>query len=499
MKNFLKSVIAVALSLPFAVAAETVAVEPGTLGTPGVEINPSVSVLTLTGRVNAADLSYVASTVSALELLDLSEAEIVAYKGEPLAGNLTSAPAGELPAYALSGLKARRVVLPSGLEAIGDGALMGSAIESIDIPASVKTVGMGAFAACTSLRSISVPASVVSLGSHLCDGCTRLESVEFGPADIPDAAFRDCTSLNSVSLPASLLTIGSEAFMGCEALDKILFPPTLTSIGSGAFERSGLRSLMFSYCHDLRTIGSRAFAHCPELTMVAMPSMVTEMGEAVFFDSHKLATLWLPASLFRLPDLALKGATGLVDTEHLLPPTVRSIGALAMAGMKNAESIKLPSALSYIGDNAFEGMTGLSQIDARELDEVPDLGTDVWAGVDQPNVALRVKPDLVNAFISAPQWKEFNISETGSTLIPENEATGAYRLRFESKVLIVESVRPVACAVLAEIDGTVVARFDPATPAESFSFDTSARSARLFILALVFADGSETAVKLLRP
>ena len=499
MKNFLKSVIAAVLSLPLSVAAETVAVVPGTLGTPDAVIDPSATVLTLTGQVNAADLSYVASTAKGLELLDLSGVEIVAYKGLPLAGNITSAPTGELPAYALSGLKARRVVLPEGLASIGDGALMGSSIESIDIPASVKSMGRGAFAACTSLKAITVPATVESVGSHLCDGCTALESVEFGPADIPSAAFRDCTALSSVSFPPSLLTVGDDAFMGCVSLNEVLFPPTLASIGSGAFERSGVRGITLTYCHDLRKIGSRAFSLCPELTIVKMPSMVADMGDALFFDCPRLATVWLPGSLSELPALTLKGASGIVDAEKLLPPTVRSIGALAMAGMNNAESVNLPSSLSYIGDNAFEAMTGLSQIDARELDEVPDLGSDVWAGVDQSNVALRVKPDLVNAFISAPQWKEFSISESGSTLITENVASGSYRLRFEAKVLVVESAIPVASAVLAEIDGTVVARIAPETPVESFSFDTSSREDRLYILAMAFEDGSESAVKLLRP
>lgn len=64
--------------------------------------------------------------------------------------------------YGLSG----HISLSSTITTIGDYSFGYTAIESIDIPESVTTIGNGAFNYCTSLKNVVVPASVTSIGSN---------------------------------------------------------------------------------------------------------------------------------------------------------------------------------------------------------------------------------------------------------------------------------------------------------------------------------------------
>jgi len=87
-------------------------------------------------------------------------------------------------------------------------------LTSVTIPNTVTSIGSSAFSGCRGLTSVSLPASLTSIG---------------------DSAFSGCSSLTSVSFPASLTWIGDSAFSGCSRLTSVNFPASLTSIGKEAF------------------------------------------------------------------------------------------------------------------------------------------------------------------------------------------------------------------------------------------------------------------------
>ena len=75
-------------------------------------------------------------------------------------------------------------------------------LTSANIPDTVTTIGVGAFASCTGLTSISLPANLTEIGKY---------------------AFYECTGLTSIRLPANLAQIGRGAFYGCEGLTSAVF------------------------------------------------------------------------------------------------------------------------------------------------------------------------------------------------------------------------------------------------------------------------------------
>ena len=94
----------------------------------------------------------------------------------------------------------------------------------------LKTIGggsssyYGAFSYCTALTSIEIPASVETIGASAFKGCSSLATVTFengsqlktiGGGSYSSGAFSDCTALTSIEIPASVETIEASAFKGC--------------------------------------------------------------------------------------------------------------------------------------------------------------------------------------------------------------------------------------------------------------------------------------------
>lgn len=459
-------------------------------------LSASAQTLTLTGEIDAARLNEIASSSQEISTLDLSGAVIVAYNGPRLAANRSYHPANVLPAYVLSGLKASKVILPQSITAIEDGALMGADITEITIPPTVTAIGQGAFAACTALKSISIPQTVARIGSHTFAGCTALTSATIGAKALPASTFADCTALSSVTLASGLDSIGADAFAGCTALSGISIPATVTSIGDRAFARSGLTALNLNNLSSLRHIGTQAFAHCLKLREVILPAQAS-LATGVFFDTPSLSAVALPASLKSLPDLTFKGSKSLIDAAELLPGQIDSIGRLALAGMLSAKHITLPKTLKYIDSEAFDNWKALQYIDATSLNAVPDLGDDVWRGIDKSKVFLDTDSEVTELFMAAPQWQEFAFDSSDITTVLSPVDDIQLNVRFEGLLLRIAATTHITAASLYDLAGRVVAYYKGAG-AESLTLDTAASAETFFILTVTLDNGQSGSIKLLR-
>lgn len=456
-----------AISAADGAAGQTFEVSPGELAARH-EVPAQSAVITVTGSIDASDLDYLVTAIEDVQTLDLSGADIVAYSGKKVGVNTYSSPANVLPAYIMAGLRVSHLMLPLSLTAIGDGALMDARLTEVDLPAGVESIGRDAFAQCRSLTRVALPEGVT---------------------EVADRAFEGCEQLAEVSLPSTLQTVGARAFLGCVSLQKLDMSGSLSSIGDEAFATSGLDAIALDGCAGLGKIGKRAFARCMHLESATLPSGAVNLGEGIFFECRSLNAVKLPDAAVVLPALTLKGAENLTEIE--LPEGMTEIGELAMAGMSAVEHLTLPPSLGHLAEGAMEGCTGVKEIDAMQLDAVPTLGDEVWAGVQQQDVTLRVREGLENSFLATPQWQEFAIGKSSITQLPGMKEDGSMiEVRFIGTMLAVSAPDVLKSVTLYGIDGRLLSVTDN-IDANSVNIETSRHPGAFFIIKIVTGTDSK--------
>lgn len=114
--------------------------------------------------------------------------------------------------------------VPDGIEYVGNRYYSGrDDFTEVTFAGSVKDIGVGAFADCTSLESIALPAGIGRIRKELFSGCTALKKVLIpsGVSTIGEWAFRGCCTLERIELPESVTEIAAEAFLSCPRLELI--------------------------------------------------------------------------------------------------------------------------------------------------------------------------------------------------------------------------------------------------------------------------------------
>lgn len=493
IKNLLSSAVFVAAGVVCAHGLEVEVTAPGTLSE-SVTDPSAVTQLTLSGTVNAADLYYIGMNMTGLTSLDMSRVTIDEYMGTVVMGR-TFYPAATLPYGVFMGLPLTSVTLPqqSGL-VISEGAFMNTSLTSLPTFENVDSIGQAAFAGCNSLQTLTMPKT--KMNSAVFADCTALTTVDMGTAtEIPALTFHGCTALTTINGAANIVSIGDRAFEGDTSLKTFDFGQNLRYVGSSAFAATGLTEIDMSRALKLEEINREAFADS-KLQSAILPDNVATIGDGVFFGNNSMKEIQLPAALITL------GEHSLVSTrlrEIKLPDNVEEIGAYALKGQTNITGIYLPPSLIYIGDNGMEGMTALSRIDVRDHTSVPELGENVWEGVNPSKVFVTVNANYINDFENALQWKDFNFNIiAGAEEIVDDQTAGRnVRGRFVGTDLQIESIgADIDIVRLFDTAGRLLLSVEPRST--TATIDTSDFPGGVFIVNIVLDDKTPATLKLAR-
>ncbi|OKZ02288.1 MAG: hypothetical protein BHV78_05860 [Bacteroides sp. CAG:1060_57_27] len=181
------------------------------------------------------------------------------------------------------------LVLPEGIEYIGDNAFINSTIETIQLPQSLVEIDQFAFSK-TNLTEIVIPENVEKIGAGAFDfegdesRISPLKKVTFKGNKIEvieSSTFSNCKSLEDINFPDGLKIIEDHAFEVCNSLTSVTIPDSVTEIGEGAFSTCGsLTDVIIG--NGVTSIGETAFTECWELTNVTIGSSIEFIGGRAF-------------------------------------------------------------------------------------------------------------------------------------------------------------------------------------------------------------------------
>ena len=254
--------------------------------------------------------------------------------------------------YAFSSTSLEQITMPDGLEVINSSSFSGcKSLLSIEIPQSVKEIGMFAFENCAKISSVVIPDQIKTLDSFAFGYCVNLRDVNLGASvdEIDGYAFNGCTSLQSfvvskdnnfytadggilyskdmttlVRCPLALysdemilgdeiLVIASNAFQDCKNIKKFKLPESLKEIGSSAFNRCTMESLIIP--NSVEKIGMFAFQNCTYLKNFSVPDAVEEIPSFMLAYCDSLEYLYIHANVKSIDSYAFVRAKKLNTIE----------------------------------------------------------------------------------------------------------------------------------------------------------------------------------------
>jgi hypothetical protein len=316
--------------------------EPGTLATVlGDEINDLDS-LVVRGPINADDFHtmWSGSFYGGLSVLNLEYAYI---DGNKLPKNAfwyqseQYTPGSEY----IDCILLRKVILPEGLEEIGEGAFS-YAINLVDInlPSSIRVIKRRCFSDCVSLN---VDPLIIPEGVE-----------EIGPM-----AFVNCKEMvGRVVLPTTLKKIDSGAFFQCK-ITECNFPEGLEEIGDAAFYSSRLKEAIIPNTCQTFT-GDCQFMLDYELEKVSLPEGLKVIPSSFVDDCIKLKEFIMPNSVEEIDNDAFWQCGSLQELH--LSSNLKSIGTTGLYYCKGLKIISFPATLENLGAECCEYLKSIESI-----------------------------------------------------------------------------------------------------------------------------------------
>ncbi len=277
----------------------------------------------------------------------------------------------------LSDESAKDIVIPENIGgravvSVADGAFRGTGIESVSVPATVKSFGLNAFELCASLGRVTLDSadsladasfenmysSPLCQGAELYVGDALVTEITFYGESVADYAYAGCRSLQSVKL-SGVKSVGIGSFNGCASLASIDFGASLESIGASAFSGNATASLNIP--ESVKSIGHSAFSGNTALVDAALPSGVTELSDRVFFGCSSLRNI-------NIDNITVIGIGAFYDCAALesvnISEKTSKIEEYAFYNCGGLKSVNIPenSSLEEIGEAAFRGCSALEAI-----------------------------------------------------------------------------------------------------------------------------------------
>lgn len=243
---------------------------------------------------------------------------------------------------------------------------------------TVTSIGEYAFFHCDELTSVTIPESVISIGdsAFMCLGLTKAEfgSIEAickinfdgfysNPACASHSLYIEGEEITELIIPESVASIGSYAFAGCSNLTSVKIPENVKSIYYNAFNGcSGLTKAEFASIESLCNISFNGSFSNP-----------LYYAHNLYINGEEIKDVIIPETVTSIGNNAFEGCSGL--TSVTIPEGVSSIGDNVFAQCSGLTSIIIPESVTSIGSSTFQDCSGLTSISIPDNVTIIDFNT----------------------------------------------------------------------------------------------------------------------------
>lgn len=266
-------------------------------------------------------------------------------------------------------LESANLEASTALASIGDYAFMNTGLLSVQIPATVKTIGISAFSGCTQLAKIEFLTKEVSGGGGLMQSdLTSVGDTAFAYTDISyiefpessenitlgDYLFQACNNLTEVYLSTSVVDIG-QALTKCMTIETIGVAP-----GNQNFKGHETLPLLLNTSGTTIVLAYGPVTEEGDGGEYAIPEGFTSIGPGAFYGQNGIKKLTIPASVTEIGDNAFRYCRLLETVEFAQGSVLTTLGDYAFSYCFSLESISLPDSLKNVGEYAVAYNTSMT-------------------------------------------------------------------------------------------------------------------------------------------
>ena len=254
---------------------------------------------------------------------------------------------------------------------IYESAFLNKNIVSVKIPSTIDEIGVDGFKGCSSLKSVLID----DLGAW----CNIKFANEYSnPLRLAGNLYLNNQLVEALTIPEEVTEIKDYAFYYCNSLTSLKLSQNVKSIGKYAFSVCyNLKEVDFGENSTLESTAVASFQSCRALEKVTVPKSLKILGDNTFANCYLLESVSFEedSALQSIGRYAFANGKVLKSVTFDKNCAVTAIPEYAFNYCAVLESVVLPTAITSIASNAFNGCdalfmekNGMKFIKANEID-----------------------------------------------------------------------------------------------------------------------------------
>ncbi len=362
-----------------------------------------------------------------------------------------------------------KVVVEEGITTLGTNAFCDfTELTAVELPTTLKALYMNAFACCTKLEEFTIPVGLTTMDTSVFANCSRMQEYKVAEGNTHFSA------VDGVLFNADRTVLWSYPIGQIREVYEM--PDTVEAVEAYAFsEAGGLAEVVFS--DNLKTIKDEAFHNCVGLTAIELPEGFLSTGGGVFQGCENLSEISLPDSLMRLGPLCFDQTAYYNDLDNWEDQLVLYLDDVVLQGRERWDevagewdmaltgdyairegtrivadeafdflditSITFPATLEVIGEGAFYGCDGLTEVripgGVTHIYEIAFTSCDLLANVSLPGGLRHIGYDAFDntAYLKSAQTTGTQILYNGGYVVGAFNSLSDAAIK-EGTVLIAE-------------------------------------------------------------